>query len=61
MSDETVPQPDALDQQRPVDPDDELEDARLRESLEGLSEHEGEASEADLLEQATPADVDEEE
>jgi hypothetical protein len=60
MPDEPVPEPDALDQQRSVDPDDDLEDARLQESLKGLREREREASEADLLDQAEPADVDEE-
>lgn len=61
MPDEPVPEQDAFDQQRPVDPDDKLEDDRLRESLKDLAAREGDASEADLVEQAEPADLDDEE
>jgi hypothetical protein len=61
MSDESVPEADRLDQQRPADPSDE-EEALLRElQREPARVGEAEAAEADVLEQAEPAGLDDEE
>lgn len=62
MSDESVPEADRLDQQRPADPSDEEEETLLRElQWERARVREAEAAEADVLEQAEPAGLDEEE
>jgi hypothetical protein len=62
MSDESVPEADRLDQQRPADPSDEEEETLLRElQWERARVREAEAAEADVLEQAEPVGLDEEE